>query len=721
MRILPTPQVFRQSGKPEPIRNLSPEFGSVTPDATVCWGITQLEEVCVVMPEGGEPLVLEWSDDPFFLEKNAAEQGYILRRGRDGIRLQAQNSAGFLYGLMTLRQLADTAPVEFYIQDRPQIRFRGNMNTLWAESGVWSYDFGDGLEAACARIRGAIDHAARAKLNLMYLDGFGFRPERFPGYNRIMQELAAYGKTRCVRMMAGGYGMGYGSSEFGNTFMGRSFRNRMPYPDGEIYDCLGTYKPEELGEQMLGRSFGTCLSNDALTDDKIADLREYLRATGISVVYMHNMDADQLFAPLWLGRCSHCKARFPSDALDAPDGAAGAFAAFYDRILDALLPEFPDLVICPVSPGYGLPETMTDIAFENSRIFWAAVLRYCRNRDALIPTFRELFCQREEPSLRYDLLHEKLSRFGSVYFSGADGFYSDQIYTPSAAYIAAMQHADLIVCANGEALQRPIWYTNAEYLWNPTGSAFWNAEIPRSYEAQMAHYDALRQGRLRPDGLYGPEGLLETSCALAYGKNLAKPMADLFRLQGKNGEHPIFTASNVELWTNSSILNYPMLWDTPAERPQQLQYRERFAESAAVTAAAEEILTQVLKEESLCAEVRAHLEFMHFSSIFCGQLCSQLARYMDLYIAADQVLTEGKAQPAELTAQCHALIQDAKASLRQTEQDGRVPFDPLGGILRRRGELFAFVAYCAGQIVQSLQTGERIPPQRRPLQVGAWW
>jgi len=54
-----------------------------------------------------------------------------------------------------------------------------------------------------------------------------------------------------------------------------------------------------------------------------------------------------------------------------------------------------------------------------------------------------------------------------------------------------------------------------------------------------------------------------------------------------------------------------------------------------------------------------------------------------------------------------ALSSIAVTSLRQTEQDGRVPFDPLGGILRRRGELFAFVAYCAGQIVQSLQNSGR--------------
>jgi hypothetical protein len=55
---------------------------------------------------------------------------------------------GFFYGAMTLLQLYGNAPFEFEIKDRPNIKFRGNMNTLWAESGVWSYDFGDGLDNA---------------------------------------------------------------------------------------------------------------------------------------------------------------------------------------------------------------------------------------------------------------------------------------------------------------------------------------------------------------------------------------------------------------------------------------------------------------------------------------------------------------------------------------------------------------------------------------------
>ena len=162
MKILPTPQFCTQSAEAAPLRGFSEVILPQKQDETVRWALAQLEEACPLALAGAERLTLRLSDDPFFKEKNAAEQGYILTRGETGVILEAQSSVGFLYGIMTLRQLIPDAPARLVIRDRPQIRFRGNMNTLWAESGVWSYDFGDGPEAACARLRRAIDEAARA-------------------------------------------------------------------------------------------------------------------------------------------------------------------------------------------------------------------------------------------------------------------------------------------------------------------------------------------------------------------------------------------------------------------------------------------------------------------------------------------------------------------------------------------------------------------------------
>lgn len=279
--------------------------------------------------------------------------------------MTAQSSIGVLYGLMTLRQLCEEAPATFEIYDRPQIRFRGNMNTLWAECGVWSFDFGDGIDKAKQRIKDVIDQYALTKMNLMYADAFGFNTERFPGYNALMKELTEYARVRGVRIMVGGYGMGYGMSAHKNSYMGQVFYNRDSYPDGEIYQCIGT--------SDNARKHGTCLSNDALTDAKIDEIRNYLRATGVNTLYLHNMDDDVLTTELWVNRCEECRTKWPGYSLYAENGAAGAFASFYNRIFEALLPEFPDLIICPVSPGYAYADSTDELEFSKTCKFWSAV------------------------------------------------------------------------------------------------------------------------------------------------------------------------------------------------------------------------------------------------------------------------------------------------------------------------------------------------------------
>ena len=719
MKLIPTPQVFRQANCAKPIFGFAQILYHVAKDETVAWGIEKLQEV--LTETGTETLTLQNGDHKFFEEKNAQEQGYILTRDANGVTLTAQTSVGILYGLMTLRQLCEEAPETFEIFDRPQIRFRGNMNTLWAETGVWSYDFGDGLEAACHRIEVAIDDAARSKLNMMYIDAAGYGTERFPGYDEAMRRLSAYGRVRGVRMMFCGYGMGYAPAHHNNSYYGTVHRNRYSYPDGEIYDCIGTYDPPIT--EIKGRSFGTCLSNKALTDEKIKEIGAYLRATGTNMIYMHNMDADQIHEPLWDCRCEQCRKKYPNDSLYAEDGAAGAFAAFYDQMLDALLPEFPDLIICPVSPGYAYAVYSDDETFEKCRKFWSAIYRFCRNKKSLVPLFRELFYQHESEELRFELIHQTLPSFGCVYFSSGDGFYSDKIYTPSAAYTAVMRDADVMICANGNALQKPTQIANAEYLWNTDNSAFYNLELLGSYPEQMAHYNEFRECRIRPEGIYGADGLLETSCALLFGKTHAKRIADIFRLHGKNGETPVFTACNVELWTNYTKVNYPMLWDTPVGVDQQQMYRERFNECGMVTVAACEILEEILEADDLSADTRAYLAFLLKSAKMGAKLCNQLTRYMDLYSEAHCYLSFNKVTvlSGDLIARCEALMKDANRMIDELNKENAQPFDPKEGILLRRTEMFEFVAYCAGQIIKSLRTRKRVPDDRKPLRVRNWW
>ena len=732
MRLLPTPYQYQHSEEISPISGFSKVDCRISQDETISWGLEKLQEVLSACPNG-ETLVLQQAEDAFFEQKNAKEQGYILCRDENGVVLTAQNNMGFLYGLMTLRQLCEDAPKQFAIYDKPQIRFRGNMNTMWAESGVWSYDFGDGLENAVRRLEIAIDQAAMAKLNLMYFDAFGYALDRFPKYNETMHYLSDYGRVRGVRMIIGGYGMSYGSSAHNNHYFGKVYRNRYPYPDGEIYDCIGTFDQWHPDDPLKGTSFGTCLSNDALTEDKISEIREYLRATGASVIYMHNMDMDEMHAQMWLGRCEHCRERFPNDDLYAVDGAAGAFAAYFDKIMDGLLPEFPDLILLPVSPGYAYAEDTEDDVFERCRRFWEGVKKYARHKENMIPLFRELFHQHEAPKLRYELLGECIDTFGSANFSSGDGYYSDKIYTPSAAYAVTMRNADLMVCANGSALQKPTQMTNAEYMWNTDNSAFWNLDIPKDYKSIMPHYHAFREGEIRPEEIYGEDGLLETSCVLAFGKKYGKRIADIYRIRGKNGECPVFTACNKEIFTNMTVSCYYMLWDNPfypwgipTKKPidavEQEKFRTRFAECTLTTTAAKQILEEILREDDLDQDTRSYLQFMRDSAEICIVICSQLTRYMDLYIEADKFFADGTPVSEDLCARCDALVRDAKAA-RKWVASAFVDevFDTWGGITARRDDVLDLVEYSAGQIKKSLLTNQRIPEDRRPLRTHGWW
>lgn len=722
-KILPTPYKFKSNTKKAALVSFSKIELDFEPDETVRIALDMLLEKFEVGISGAPILTFSHSDDKHFSEKNAAEQGYILTRVENSVNLYAQSSVGFLYGVTTLTQLFGDAPSEFEIYDRPAVRLRGNMNTLWAESGVFSYDFGDGIEGAERRLCRAIDDMVRAKLNLMYIDAFGFRSERYPGYNAFMTRVSEYAKIRGMRTMCGGYGMGYGQSASCH-FMGRVFRNRYPYPDGEIYDCLGSCErdmPNMPVEEMLGRSYGTCITNDELTDDKISEMKEYLKNTGISVIYFHNMDADEIQEPLWLGRCKGCRSKFPNDSLYTEDGAAGAFARFFDRILDSLLPDCPDLVLCGVSPGYLYHIHTKDHNFEKSRKFWNAVIRFMKNKSAFLPTFRELFVQKTEPKYRFDLLDEVLDSYACVYFSSGDGFYSDKCYTPSGAYAAAMKNCELVICANGSALQKPTQYANAEYLWNPTASAFYNVPLPTDYDEFTKQYDELREGIYRPEGIYGEGGLLDTSCELLFGEKCGKLVADVFRLRGRNNECPIFTLSNVEIFTNQNQYNLKFCWDRPVSPEEQEALRTRFAESALLTVNAEAMLADILTDDSLTAPAREHLEFLRFSARLCGKFCMLLTRYMDLYIEADRHFAGIAEYNPDIVTRLNTVAREADAEREKLTALNRKPFDVYNGIFTRDDELFESISYNAGQILKSLKTGKRVPDDARPPRKRAWW
>ena len=132
-------------------------------------------------------------------------------------------------------------------------------------------------------------------------------------------------------------------------------------------------------------------------------------------------------------------------------------------------------------------------------------------------------------------------------------------------------------------------------------------------------------------------------------------------------------------------------------------------------------LAEVLAAEDLEDGAREHLSFLHECAAMGAELCSQLNRYMELYMEADRYFENGISVGSDMDARCKALIYDANEVLEKMRADGKKAFDPLGGIMLRREELFEFVAYCAGQIIKSLETESRVPEDRKPLNVRSWW
>ena len=123
-----------------------------------------------------------------FDEKYAEEQGYIIKKEENApIYIIAKTDIGCLYAVMTLIQLADKDIKSFLITDYPDFKLRGNKWTIWAESGAWSFDFGDGAENIKKRVERLLDLNARYKINAIYMDAFGLSTERFPEYSDIMR------------------------------------------------------------------------------------------------------------------------------------------------------------------------------------------------------------------------------------------------------------------------------------------------------------------------------------------------------------------------------------------------------------------------------------------------------------------------------------------------------------------------------------------------------
>jgi hypothetical protein len=299
---------------------------TLLPDAA---RITDCGNVIIYLGEENFPDKISEKKEEIFSEKYAKKQGYHLTYDGQTVKVFAYTEIGCAYGLMTLLEMYDGGmlPKEFSVTDSPDFLYRANKWLSWCECGIWSYDRGDGIEKYKERIIKKLDLSFRYKINTVIFDAFGFGSDRFPDYNDLMRELNREARKRGIHLLSNGYGMGYGlSNHLKGAFHGKVHMNRTSYPDGEIYPCIGTYDFGWPEDYVRGREYGTCLSNDALTEEKVSEIVKYLENTEMGALYIHNMDADYILPPLWKARCKRCREKWPSDDLFAEDGAAGAFS-----------------------------------------------------------------------------------------------------------------------------------------------------------------------------------------------------------------------------------------------------------------------------------------------------------------------------------------------------------------------------------------------------------
>ena len=194
-------------------------------------------------------LVLSFNtDDDFFNEKIAQEQGYIIKKENNVTYLYAKNLTGLAYGVTTLIQLIGKDIKTLNIYDKPDFKRRGNKWTVWAESGIWSYDFGDGKDAFISRIIRKLDMSLLYKINTIYFDGFGLNLDRFPEYCEVMKAVNDAAYNRGISLITGCYGMSYGQQGHGDSYQGKAYLNRKGYPDGETYSCIGYFDKTKVGE-----------------------------------------------------------------------------------------------------------------------------------------------------------------------------------------------------------------------------------------------------------------------------------------------------------------------------------------------------------------------------------------------------------------------------------------------------------------------------------------
>lgn len=609
-------------------------------------------------------------ESPAFASALGREQGYVLDVSSERAVLSAHTVTGLRHAAATLLQLIgpDGSVPCGRIDDRPDFRYRVADWLVNVEANRWGYERGDGREALFTRMCRKLDMAARYKLNVIWFDGFGWDPDRRPGYAEFARDLSRRARALGIRLAHGGYGGGYGcayqkSAIYDAPYMGHLFRNRRPWPDGDIYDCIGHPGYE------ASWSWGTCLSNDGLRDEKLAEIARFVRECEPGLLYVHDIDSGlwNEAAAAWDRRCDQCRLRWPNDDAAAPDGMAGAYAEWFRALLDTVnavrsedgvYDGARDCIVAAVGPVYTHADD-SDANWDGALGYFETVSRQVGPAPNLQFGIREQFASDREPRPRVPQLSALLDSIGNGHgilvacFAGGDSYYSDQLVAPAPTLALNFVGADTAYIVHSGAVE-PAQLLAAEYEWHADAPGA--APLATDRADGLRLWEASRDGSLRPPEVYSPDGLLTLACEHLYGPAAGPHMAEMFSLGA--GEHgPVavmwrtITTEIVKLREGVELPERDTFWYDRAE----------------VTRQAIALVDAALQEEGLTPEVAGDLRWLQATLEIGERFAEGLGMTWELLAVSPEGLRER--------------VREHWAALerRIREDFSTDTFDPLGG------------------------------------------
>lgn len=636
--------------------------------------------------QGAPPFALPPESENVLDPKRYFGQSYVLEtRSPKEIWIIGSTAQGVLYGAATLVQLLEPKGADFEIagasiRDYPSFRYRAAADWLLrAELNRWAYDWGDGIANYIARIQRKLDFCTRFKINMVAFDGFGWSPEKRPGYADMMRKLNAYARERGIKLLYGGYGANFNPRGIEPEFhIGKAHVNRRSYPDGDAYDCFGENR------SRLQPTFGTCRSNDALQREIAGEIQSFVRAVEPGALYIHHEDTGhyETTQPRWALRCEVCKRRWPNADFAAADGGAGAMAHGYSNIFRAVqrvrnvdtgYDASRDCTVAFISPPYGVDSQRSGMGRERTdpELNWRKTLEFWGNAVEQMPRsenlqigLREIFpnsrSQRWMDAWQQTMSARHLRANVFLFFLGGADQYTNGVFnypfTASSVMNGMFDGAETIYNFNGGLHQEPQQVINAEYSWNSNAPG---RKTPSDFAEGLRLWNAFLSNNEMSAAVIGPDGIFRAACGRLYGPRAGAAMAEFFQFYEDRQAttalpsfYPHRLYASVVLWRFlSGDQLYGEKEPTSEERStiESLRTTRRalqqsiaaiWRQNAEVNRKSARYLDQALREGDLRKDARADVEYLRKCLRAGERFASLLGNYHELLEASTPTLLE---------------------------------------------------------------------------------